>query len=494
MWSFPKLVRSAATVRGVRPLIVGMTITFLVGCGGGGGDTPPPLPPTSFNHAPAFTSASAIAVPENVTGSIYQAAATDADANPVTFSISGGADAARFTITPAGQLSFVASPNFDLPADSDGDNVYQVAIAASDGQASATLILSVTVSNSKEGIATHRVGTGFVNPAAMAPVTDTNVLVAERSGAIYAFNPQDGSRQLLVQITNVGGPGVVAIAAAPDFAAKGKFVAMYATANGFLVVSEFLRNPAGPTVPNNFGPLMAVSAPQYPGGGWLGFDSSGNLIIATADAGGSGDPTGSAQDDSSRLGKIIRAAPNPDPFAGATAVFYLLSTVAKGVHQPNGGALFAGGLFIPDGGQTISEEVDLLPANGGTINFGWPFKEGTHVVQGTPPAGVVDPVIEYARASGTAPQGIIGGAIAGNAVPSLTGQYVFADRSGTIFSAAASALQNGQTLTLSSIERRTLDFAPDAGTIDAPVAVVGDAAGRFYILDADGEIFRVDAG
>ena len=59
---------------------------------------------------------------------------------------------------------------------------------------------------------------------------------------------------------------------------------------------------------------------------------------------------------------------------------------------------------------------------------------------------------------------------------------------------AASALQNGQTLTLSSIERRTVDFAPDAGTIGEPVAVVSDTAGRLYILDADGEIFRVDAG
>ena len=146
--------------------------------------------------------------------------------------------------------------------------------------------------------------------------------------------------------------------------------------------------------------------------------------------------------------------------------------------------------------QFIREQLagDLLPANAGTINFGWPFKEGAHVVQGSPPAGVADPVIEYMRASGAAVQGIVGGAIAGNAVQSLNGQYVFADRSGTIFSVAASALQNGQTLTLSSIERRTVDFAPDAGTIGEPVAVVSDAAGRLYILDADGEIFRVDAG
>jgi glucose/arabinose dehydrogenase len=239
---------------------------------------------------------------------------------------------------------------------------------------------------------------------------------------------------------------------------------------------------------------MAVDAPQYPGGGWLGFDSSGNLWIATADAGGIGDPSGSAQSDSSRLGKIIRAGPNPDPFAGASPVFYLVSTVAKGLHQPNGGSFFGGGLVLPDRGQAATEEIDLLPAGANGANFGWPFKEGTRIVQGTPPAGVVDPVLEYARSTGAAAQGIVGGAIGGNAVPSLNGQYVFADRLGAIFSVPAASLQSGRTLTASAIERRTLDFAPDAGAIDEPVAVVADAAGRLYVLDADGEIFRVDAG
>jgi hypothetical protein len=432
-------------------------------------------------------------VAENVTGSIYQAAATDPEANPVTYSIAGGADSARFAITSSGQLSFVAPPNFDLPADSDGNNVYQVQLAASDGQGTGTLTLSVTVSNSKEGISARRVGTGFVNPAALSPVSDTVLLVAERNGAIYAFNPQNGSRQLLAQIPSISGQGVLAIAAAPDFASTGSFFVMY-TNNGFLVVHEYLRNPAGPTVPNNFGPLLGIPAPDYAGGGWLGFGSDGNLLIATGDAGGTADPSGSAQNDSSRLGKIIRASPNPDPFAGAAPSFFFFTNIAKGLHQPVGGFVYSGGLLIGDRGQAIAEEVDLLAPGATGANFGWPYKEGTGTVQGTPPSGVVDPVIAYARTSGAAIQGIVGGAISGSAVASISGHYVFADRSGAIFSVPAASLQNGATLTLSSVERRTADFAPDAGQINEPVGVVADSSGRLYILDSDGEIFRVDAG
>ena len=49
------------------------------------------------NSAPVITSAAALTSPENrlIAGTIT---ATDADGNPLTYSIAGGADAARFTI------------------------------------------------------------------------------------------------------------------------------------------------------------------------------------------------------------------------------------------------------------------------------------------------------------------------------------------------------------------------------------------------------------
>ena len=51
----------------------------------------------------------------------------------MTYSISGGNDAGLFTINGAtGNLSFLAAPDFESPADSDGDNVYEVEVTADD--------------------------------------------------------------------------------------------------------------------------------------------------------------------------------------------------------------------------------------------------------------------------------------------------------------------------------------------------------------------------
>jgi glucose/arabinose dehydrogenase len=481
-----------ASVRSALRLAAASGLALLAGCGGGGGGGAPPPPPV--NQSPVFTSGTAISIVENTGATIYRATATDPEGAAIAFSIVGGADAARFLIAPNGDLSMVVPPNFDLPTDSDLNNVYLVEIGASDGVNRTNQTIAVTVSNSKEGVSVRRVGTAFVNPAAMTPVQGGLLLVAERNGAIYAFDPQNGARQLLVQIPSVSGQGVLSIAAAPDYAARGRFFVMY-TNNGFLIVQEYLRNVAL-TVPHVSGPVLGVAAPDYAGGGWLGFDPQGNLLIATGDAGGTGDPTGSAQSDSSYLGKIIRVTPHPDPFAGAAATYYILTRIAKGLHQPVGGSVyssvFSSGLLIGDRGQTVAEEINHLPTGASGVNFGWPFKEGYQIVRGPPPAGITDPVTDYPRLSGSVVQGTVGGAVAGTLVESISGDYVFADRSGAIFTlpTTRTTLQNART----STERRTADFAPDVGTIDQPVAIVADSAGRLFILDGDGEVFRVDAG
>jgi len=67
------------------------------------------------------------------------------------YTIAGGADAARFAIdAETGALSFTAAPDFEAPADADGDNVYEVVVAAGDGVRSDTQALSITVGNVNE--------------------------------------------------------------------------------------------------------------------------------------------------------------------------------------------------------------------------------------------------------------------------------------------------------------------------------------------------------
>jgi hypothetical protein len=87
-------------------------------------------------------------VAENTTA-VTTVTATDADTAAVlTYSISGGADAARFTInSSSGVLVFASAPDFEAPADADANNIYLVTVMVSDGTNSDTQALTVTVTD-----------------------------------------------------------------------------------------------------------------------------------------------------------------------------------------------------------------------------------------------------------------------------------------------------------------------------------------------------------
>jgi len=110
---------------------------------------------TDVNDAPVITSnggtaSVAIAVPENFTA-VTTVHATDAENSPITYSISGGNDATRFTINATtGVLSFIAAPDYEAPVDSNHDNQYLVNVRASDGSLTATQLLFVYVNNLDE--------------------------------------------------------------------------------------------------------------------------------------------------------------------------------------------------------------------------------------------------------------------------------------------------------------------------------------------------------
>jgi hypothetical protein len=100
-----------------------------------------------FDAAPVITSAASFDVNEGEAG----VATLTAD-EPVTWAITGGADAGDLSIDPGtGVLTFNAVPDFETPADDNGDNVYVIEIEASDAPGNFTRILvSVTVLNHPE--------------------------------------------------------------------------------------------------------------------------------------------------------------------------------------------------------------------------------------------------------------------------------------------------------------------------------------------------------
>ena len=98
----------------------------------------------------ASSATHAISHPENST-SVVTYTATDVDFGAsLSFSLSGS-DEADFAINPSsGVLSFISSPDFEAPADSDANNQYVVVITVSDGVLTDAQTLTVTVFNVDE--------------------------------------------------------------------------------------------------------------------------------------------------------------------------------------------------------------------------------------------------------------------------------------------------------------------------------------------------------
>ncbi|MFM7163641.1 MAG: cadherin domain-containing protein [Planctomycetaceae bacterium] len=110
----------------------------------------------NVNEAPTITSngggaTAAVSVPENQTAVTFVTSAdVDNPAQIISYSITGGPDAASFTISNTGLLTFLVAPNFELPTDVGKDNVYEVEVTAMDngtGNLTDVQLVTVTVTN-----------------------------------------------------------------------------------------------------------------------------------------------------------------------------------------------------------------------------------------------------------------------------------------------------------------------------------------------------------
>ena len=106
-------------------------LLVLTACGGGGSSSVGTAEPQPTNRAPSITSDGAVSISENTT-LVLNVAATDPDGDNLSFTLAGE-DAGLFRITEDGQLSFDTAPDFEIPGDSDSDNVYSLTVTASDG-------------------------------------------------------------------------------------------------------------------------------------------------------------------------------------------------------------------------------------------------------------------------------------------------------------------------------------------------------------------------
>jgi serralysin len=170
------------------------------------------------NTNPVITSPAAVSVPENSTA-VHTITASDADfpAQLVMFTIVGGADQAKFAITPGGALSFVAPPDFEAPTDANGDNVYVVTVQASDGAggtAMQTISVSVTPVNDNAPVITSPATANVAeNTTAVMTVTATD---ADLPPQLVTFTLAGGADESKFAITP---GGALTFISPPDFEA-----------------------------------------------------------------------------------------------------------------------------------------------------------------------------------------------------------------------------------------------------------------------------------
>ncbi|WP_298622295.1 DUF4347 domain-containing protein, partial [uncultured Zoogloea sp.] len=132
---------------------------------------------TAVNDAPTVTSSASASVAENTTA-VMTVTSSDVDGGTPVYSISGGVDAAKFSInSTTGALSFLAAPNYESPTDAGGNNVYDVTVQVSDGFLTDTQAIAVTVRP--------------VNDNTPAITSGASASVAENSTAVMTVTATD---------------------------------------------------------------------------------------------------------------------------------------------------------------------------------------------------------------------------------------------------------------------------------------------------------------
>ena len=135
------------------------------------------------NEPPTITGDETLSFPENATRSVATYRADDPERGMISWSLSGD-DRGDFEISDTGVLTFANVPDFENPADLNGDNDYLVTIEAYDGRHTATLEVTVTVTNS----------TGAEEPTITTTSRPVLTYQENGTGTVYTFRATDPQR------------------------------------------------------------------------------------------------------------------------------------------------------------------------------------------------------------------------------------------------------------------------------------------------------------
>jgi hypothetical protein len=230
---------------------------------------------TGANDAPTLTSngggaTGSTSAAEGQTA-VTTVTATDPDTgDSQAYSISGGADASKFTINPTtGVLTFRTAPDFENPTDTGSNNTYEVEVTVTDGDGlTDSQVLTVTVTNIDDNPAFTSATTASVSEAATVGTTVINVnandgdgggadvdvtysIVSGNTGSAFSIDPNTG---------------VITVAGALDRETKGTYTLVIRASDGVKTTDQTITvtladaNDNAPVITSNGGGTTATTA------------------------------------------------------------------------------------------------------------------------------------------------------------------------------------------------------------------------------------------
>jgi len=290
------------------------------------------------------------------------------------------------------------------------------------------------------------VSSGLNSPVFLTqPLNDGRIFVVEQGGRIRVI--RNGVLQstpfldISSRVLSGGERGLLSVAFHPQYATNHFFYVYFTTqTNGDIRIERFTAT-SNPEVADPTTSKLIITAPHSTynnhNGGLVSFGLDGMLYAGLGDGGSGGDPLGNGQNFNSLLGSLLRldvdhgdpyAIPSDNPYVGQANRRGELW--AKGLRNPWRYAFDqpTGLLYIADVGQDLHEEVDVVAANRGGVNYGWNVMEGASCYNASTctQTGFELPIIDYGHTGGAC--SITGGYVyRGSAIPGILGHYFYSD-------------------------------------------------------------------